>query len=45
MVFAIFFLLCIGVAILQFTGHLRRWGMEWLWIALAIAVYPIIFFF
>ncbi len=44
MVFAIFFLLCVIVFILQFTGRLQRWGMEWIWIVLAIAVYPIIFF-
>lgn len=44
MLFAIFFLVAVIAIILHFTGHLERWGMEWLLIVLAIAVFPAVIY-
>ena len=40
-VFYVFAILCI---ILYYTGHLRRWNVEWILLVLAIAVFPAVLF-
>ncbi|HEY8118739.1 MAG TPA: hypothetical protein VIE91_05820 [Methylophilaceae bacterium] len=45
MIFAIFFLVSICALILHFTGHLERWGMEWVLIVLAVAIFPVVIYF
>lgn len=44
MLFAIYFLVAITAIILHFTGHLARWGMEWLVVVLAITVFPAVIY-
>jgi uncharacterized membrane protein len=34
----------IGAIILHMTGHLERWGMEWILVVFAIAVFPAVIY-
>ena len=44
MLFALFYILAIGILILHFTGVLARHDLEWLLIVLAVAVFPAVLF-
>lgn len=44
MLFAIYCLVAISAIILHFTGHLERWGMEWIVIVFAITVFPAVIY-
>ncbi len=44
MVFYAFYVIAIIILILHFTGWLRRNGLEWLVLVLAIAVFPAVIF-
>ncbi|EUJ11631.1 hypothetical protein Meth11DRAFT_2477 [Methylophilaceae bacterium 11] len=41
---AIYYLLAIAVLTLHFTGHLERWGMEWLVFVFAATVFPAVLY-
>ena len=40
MLFALFYVIAIAVLIMHFTGFLARHNLEWLILALAVAVFP-----
>ncbi len=44
MLFALFYLLAITVLVLHFTGFLARHNLEWLVLALAVAVFPAVIY-
>lgn len=44
MLFAIYALIAVAVLILHFTGHLERWGMEWMVIVMAVTVFPVVLY-
>jgi low affinity Fe/Cu permease len=44
MLLAAFYIVAIIVLILHFTGHLERWGMQWLVLVLAVAVFPAVIY-
>jgi hypothetical protein len=44
MLFALYFLVAVIAIVLHFTGHLERWGMEWIVIVLAITVFPAVIY-
>jgi hypothetical protein len=44
MLFALYALVAIAAIILHFTGHLERWGMEWLVVVLAVTVFPAVIY-
>jgi hypothetical protein len=39
-----YYAVAISALVLHFTGHLERWGMEWLLIVLAITVFPVVLY-
>ena len=41
---AIYYALAIAVLTLHFTGHLERWGMEWLVFVFALTVFPAVLY-
>jgi hypothetical protein len=41
---AIYYLLAIAVLTLHFTGHLERWGVEWLVFVFAATVFPAVLY-
>lgn len=41
---AIYYILAIAVLTLHFTGHLERWGMEWLVFVFAATVFPAVLY-
>jgi hypothetical protein len=44
MAFYAFYVIAIVVLILHFTGWLKRNNLEWLVLALAVAVFPVVIF-
>lgn len=44
MFFAIYYLVAISAIVLHFTGHLERWGMEWILLVLAVTVFPAVIY-
>lgn len=44
MAFYAFYVIAIIVLILHFTGWLKRKNLEWLVLALAVAVFPVVIF-
>ena len=44
MVFYVFYAVAIIILILHFTGWLKRHNLEWLILALAVAVFPVVIF-
>jgi low affinity Fe/Cu permease len=42
--YSTYYLAAISAVILHFTGHLERWGMEWLLVVLAITVFPVVLY-
>jgi low affinity Fe/Cu permease len=41
---AIYYIFAIGVLMLHFTGHLKRWGLEWLVLVAAVTVFPAVIY-
>jgi hypothetical protein len=44
MLFTLFYVVAIVAIILHFTGHLERWGMEWILLVLAASVFPAVLY-
>ncbi len=44
MLFTLFYVVAIVAIILHFTGHLERWGMEWILLVLAVSVFPAVLY-
>jgi hypothetical protein len=44
MLFALFYIVAFFVLVLHFTGHLERWGMQWLVLVLAVVVFPAVIY-
>jgi len=44
MLFALFYVIAIAVLIMHFTGFLARHNLEWLILALAVAVFPAVIY-
>ncbi len=44
MIFYAFYVIAILILILHFTGWLRRNGLEWLVLVLAVAIFPAVIF-
>ncbi|PKO24961.1 MAG: hypothetical protein CVU35_06615 [Betaproteobacteria bacterium HGW-Betaproteobacteria-8] len=44
MLYAIFNISAIIAIILHMTGHLERWGMEWILFVFAIGVFPAVIY-
>ena len=44
MLFALFYVIAIAVLIMHFTGFLSRHNLEWLVLALAVAVFPAVIY-
>ena len=44
MLFALFYVIAIAVLIMHFTGFLDRHNLEWLVLALAVAVFPAVIY-
>jgi hypothetical protein len=44
MLFALYYIVAFIVLVLHFTGHLERWGMEWLVLVLAVTVFPAVIY-
>jgi hypothetical protein len=42
--FALFYLVAIGIVVLHFTGWLEDHNMEWLVFVMAVLVFPIVIF-
>jgi hypothetical protein len=44
MLFAAYYIVAFIVLVLHFTGHLERWGVEWLVLVLAVTVFPAVIY-
>ena len=44
MYLAIYYIVTITALILHFTGHLQRWGMDWIIIVLALTIFPAVIY-
>lgn len=44
MLFAIYYLVALTAIVLHFTGHLERWGMQWVLLVLAVTVFPAVIY-
>jgi len=43
-IYIIYYVVAIAALFLHFTGHLERWGMEWVILALAVTVFPVVLY-
>ncbi|MFZ3088959.1 MAG: hypothetical protein WA123_12940 [Methylotenera sp.] len=43
-IYLVYYAVAIAALILHFTGHLERWGAEWLLVVLAITVFPVVLY-
>lgn len=43
-IYIVYYLVAITALFLHFTGHLERWGMEWVILALAVTVFPVVLY-
>ncbi|MDO9150582.1 MAG: hypothetical protein Q7U33_04305 [Methylotenera sp.] len=39
-----YYLVAITTLFFHFTGHLERWGMEWVILVLAVTVFPVVLY-
>jgi len=44
MTYLLYYVVAITALFFHFTGHLARWGMEWVILALAITVFPVVLY-
>ncbi len=42
--YLLYYVVAISALVLHFTGHLERWGMQWLLIVLAVTVFPVVLY-
>ncbi len=42
--YLLYYVVAISALILHFTGHLERWGMQWLLLVLAVTVFPVVLY-
>lgn len=42
--YLLYYVVAISALVLHFTGHLERWGMQWLLVVLAITVFPVVLY-
>lgn len=42
--YILYYVVAITALILHFTGHLERWGMQWVLLALAVTIFPVVLF-
>ena len=41
---AIYYAISTLTLIFHYTGHLERWGMSWILLALAVTVFPVVIY-
>ena len=41
---AIYYAIATLTLIFYYTGHLERWGMSWILLALAVTVFPVVIY-
>jgi hypothetical protein len=44
MIYLLYYVVAITALFLHFTGHLERWGMDWLILVLAVTVFPVVIY-
>jgi hypothetical protein len=44
-IYLAYYVVAIATLFLHFTGHLERWGMDWLILVLAVTVFPVVLYF
>jgi len=44
MIYLLYYVLAIVALFFHFTGHLERWGMEWVIFVLALSVFPVVLY-
>jgi len=44
-IYLVYYVVAIATLSLHFTGHLERWGMDWLILVLAVTVFPVVLYF
>ncbi len=42
--YLLYYVVAISALVLHFTGHLERWGMQWVLIVLAVTVFPVVLY-
>jgi hypothetical protein len=42
--YLLYYVVAISALVLHFTGHLERWGMQWLLVVLAVTVFPVVLY-
>jgi low affinity Fe/Cu permease len=42
--YLLYYVVAISALVLHFTGHLERWGMQWLLVLLAVTVFPVVMY-
>ncbi len=42
--YLLYYVVAISVLVLHFTGHLERWGMQWVLVVLAVTVFPVVLY-
>ncbi|MES2012331.1 MAG: hypothetical protein V4445_01135 [Pseudomonadota bacterium] len=43
-IYLLYYVVSITTLFFHFTGHLERWGMEWLILVLAVTVFPVVLY-
>ncbi|MDP3677820.1 MAG: hypothetical protein Q8R23_01860 [Methylotenera sp.] len=44
-IYLVYYVVAIATLCLHFTGHLERWGLDWLFLVLAVTVFPVVLYF
>ncbi len=44
MIYVLYYVVAITALFFHFTGHLERWGMEWVILVLAVSVFPVVLY-
>ncbi len=42
--YLLYYVVAISALVLHFTGHLERWGMQWVLFVLAVTVFPVVLY-
>jgi len=43
-IYLLYYVVAITALLLHFTGHLQRWGVEWVILVLAVTVFPVVLY-
>lgn len=43
-IYIVYYITAIVALFFHFTGHLERWGMEWVILVLAVTVFPVVLY-